>query len=513
MDVRQYEHVKFQMAEILRSADLALRSERPEFSSPYTDLFARLAEDRFNVVVAGRFNRGKSSLMNALLKRERLPVGIVPVTSAITTVAYGSDEEVYIEYQGRRIPERVALDRLSDYVSQQGNPGNARGVTMARVFMPVDVLRRGFYFVDTPGLGSSIIENTETTRAFLPEADAIVLVTSYDSPLSNEEFAIIESAASSGRKLFVVLNKHDTVSVTEREEVLLHVRSQLASLLPDSSPIFSVSARLALHDPEASGVSRFEEELTRYLIGEKQRAFLQNMCSRIEEALAIMPDAMERRRTIRKLGGEIGISRAATSVHETISAAWFSQCEVCKHVQDASFRFLSRYQYDIIANENERRSLVERGDLCPFHLWQYETLASPLGVCAALAPRLERIAKRMRESVDIDSLVVAPDMCRACLIRSDVEQRCLDNLADDAVLCLPHTFLATSTARTQDAKRRRLSAEADALERVAEDMHRYAVKIDANRRFLLTAEERSAAVRALALLAGSRSLNAAQRPE
>jgi small GTP-binding protein len=513
MDVRQYQHVKFQMAEILRSAELALRSARPEHPSPYTDLFARLAEDRFNVVVAGRFNRGKTSLMNALLKRERLPVGIVPVTSAITTVAYGSDEEAFIEFQGRHIPERVALDRLPDYVSQQGNPGNARGVTMARVFMPAEILRRDFYFVDTPGLGSSIIENTETTQTFLPEADVIVLVTSYDSPLSDEEFSVVESAASSGRKLFIVLNKQDAVSVTEREEVLSHVRGQLASLHPESSPIFSVSARLALHDREASGVLRLEDELTRYLVGEKQRAFLRNMCSRIEEALAIMPDAMERRRTIRQLCGEIGVSTAASSVHARASAALFSQCEACKQVEDALFAFLSRYQYDIIANENERRSLAEHGDLCPVHLWQYETLASPLGVCAALAPRLERAAKAMRESVNHESLVVAPSTCRACRIRSDVEQRCLDDLSDDTVLCLPHTLQATGVSRNVDANKSRFRAQADALERVAEDMHRYAVKMDAGRRFLLTAEERSAAARAVTLLAGNRSLSAAQRPK
>jgi hypothetical protein len=55
---------------------------------------------------------------------------------------------------------------------------------MAEIQLPAEILRRGFYFVDTPGLGSVIVENTLTTETFLPEADAFVLVTSYESPLS-----------------------------------------------------------------------------------------------------------------------------------------------------------------------------------------------------------------------------------------------------------------------------------------------------------------------------------------
>jgi hypothetical protein len=55
---------------------------------------SRLAEDRFTVVVAGRFNRGKSSLMYAVLGMDRLPTGIVPRASVITNVRYGTSERV-----------------------------------------------------------------------------------------------------------------------------------------------------------------------------------------------------------------------------------------------------------------------------------------------------------------------------------------------------------------------------------------------------------------------------------
>ena len=50
---------------------------------------ARLAADRFNLVVLGEFKRGKSTLINALLGRNVLPTGVIPLTSVVTTISAG----------------------------------------------------------------------------------------------------------------------------------------------------------------------------------------------------------------------------------------------------------------------------------------------------------------------------------------------------------------------------------------------------------------------------------------
>ena len=75
MDLREYDKNKFAVAEILRSASACLSQNRDEWRTRLADLFARLAEDRFNLVVVGRFNRGKTSLMNAILGRSGCRLG------------------------------------------------------------------------------------------------------------------------------------------------------------------------------------------------------------------------------------------------------------------------------------------------------------------------------------------------------------------------------------------------------------------------------------------------------
>ena len=177
MDLREYEQIKFRLAEPLRSVGARDSEQTRQPDDELRDLFGRLAQDRFNLVVVGRFSRGKTSLMNAVLGTDRLPTGIRPLTSVITTVAYGSSEKAIIHTAGLSIPQEVPLAALPQFITEQGNSGNHRRVRIAEVQLPVELLRRGFYFIDTPGLGSPIVENTRTTERFLPEADAFVLVT------------------------------------------------------------------------------------------------------------------------------------------------------------------------------------------------------------------------------------------------------------------------------------------------------------------------------------------------
>jgi septin family protein len=174
MDLREYEQKKFALAEILRAVSHILPEDRTEQHERVRQLFARLAEDRFNLVVVGRFSRGKTSLMNAILGTDRLPTGIAPLTSVITAVVYGSEERAVLKYENRILDRQIPIEALPEYITQQGNPGNIQQIRTAEVALPAEILRRGFYFVDTPGLGSVIVENTLTTEAFLPAADAFI---------------------------------------------------------------------------------------------------------------------------------------------------------------------------------------------------------------------------------------------------------------------------------------------------------------------------------------------------
>lgn len=145
-------------------------------------------------------------------------------------------------------------------MTQKGNPGNAKKIAWAEIQLPVEILRRGFFFVDTPGLGSPIVENTLTTERFLPQADAFILVTSYESPISEEEHRILERIRNSGKPLFAALNKRDTVTESEREQARSFVIDQLTTTLARPiNELYSISARQALAAKVAQNQPALEE--------------------------------------------------------------------------------------------------------------------------------------------------------------------------------------------------------------------------------------------------------------
>jgi len=203
----------------------------------------RVAEDRFNLVVLGEFKRGKSTLINALLDRDLLPTGVVPLTSIVTVIAAGVRDRLLVRFTDGREQERP-LDELASYVTEARNPGNQRGVELARLELDHDLLRTGLELVDTPGVGSIHSHNTALARQFLPQVDAALCVLDAGQPVSEAERELFAEAARRVPRLLIVVNKIDLLAHGDREVALSFVRSALADQLDHArGELFALSAR------------------------------------------------------------------------------------------------------------------------------------------------------------------------------------------------------------------------------------------------------------------------------
>ncbi|MHB8302363.1 MAG: dynamin family protein [Acidobacteriaceae bacterium] len=558
MDLKQYEQKKFAVAKVIRSAQ-AIDTKDGTLRSECRDLLARLAEDRFNLLVVGRFSRGKSTLMNAILGGDHLPTGIVPLTSAITTVRYGSRKQVVLNFSDFGLRSEIPLARLAEYVTQKENPGNVKKLAYAEIELPVEILRRGLFFVDTPGLGSPIIENTLTTERFLPEADAFVLVTSYESPLSEEEDRILHRIRNTNKKLFIVINKQDTVGPEERNEAIDFVRERLERFsFPDTAKIFSISARQGLEAKqtqnqkqlEASGIQALEAELLRFLTEERAQSFLVNTYKRTMTFLIQRSRAqehpeyevpykrlIEQFRDLREMVlGMPNQPENATAAGENADvdshALQLNQktgCNICGAILEAILRFLRGYQYELTIDPETQQEHARRGGFCSLHTWQYETISSPYGVCVAYPELVHRLAAELKgfagemgrhvESMEnIRGLLPTAKTCRVCEVRIDAGKKAVKDTAEIALhatasdanvpaCCLAHLIMTVEALGPGEPARRLLDLHADLLERTAEDLQRYALKHDALRRYLTSEEERQASQLALLLLAGHRNVS------
>ena len=187
----------------------------------------------FLLVIAGEFNSGKSSFINALLGERVLPEGVTPTTDRINVLRHGPDIS-------EQLREAYLLERTH----------------------PAEVLRE-ISIVDTPGTNAIIRRHEELTRDFVPRSDLVLFVTSADRPFTESERAFLEQIREWGKKIVFIVNKIDILTRSEeREEVIHYVGQNAEALLGERPHIFAVSARQAL-DARLDGASATEggEEL------------------------------------------------------------------------------------------------------------------------------------------------------------------------------------------------------------------------------------------------------------
>ncbi len=250
-------------------------------------LLTRLAAGRFQLAVIGQFSRGKTTLMNALLGHAYLPMGALPMTSVVTTVRYGARARALVRSRAAALPVEVPVTEVARFVARSGTERARMQVASVDVEIPAELLRLGFEFVDTPGVGSAVAANTAATLRYLPQADAIVFVTAFDSALTAAEADFLAGAAGHAGKLFLVVNKRDLVSAAEAAEVAGYVRQWARGSLPAGLQVFEVSALQALDAAisgdaallAASGIGPLRDALTQFLTAEQGRLALRNVAT------------------------------------------------------------------------------------------------------------------------------------------------------------------------------------------------------------------------------------------
>lgn len=255
------------------STDLARSAgQHPELSGRAQRLADRLGAGRFHISVLGEFKRGKSTFLNALLGERVLPTGVVPVTAISTELRYGEPGATVVFLDGATREIDVSTE-LAGFVTEAGNPNNARHVARVEVRVESALLEPGLVLVDTPGIGSIYLHNDETAQQALADADGAVMVVSADAALSEREREVVRTLAERGTPTFFVLNKADHLSDEEVEEVRRFVTSGLLAELGHAERLWCIAALPALRaretrtapGPDSREFADFEAELRRFV--------------------------------------------------------------------------------------------------------------------------------------------------------------------------------------------------------------------------------------------------------
>ncbi len=253
-----------------------------------------------DVAVLGRFKAGKSSFLNCIVEKDVLPVGAIPVTSVLTVLCFGEREQVRVRFVGGE--ERIVrVAELPDFVTEEKNPENRKGVDQVTVDLPSLGRYSNTRFLDTPGLGSAFRHNTQVTMEWLPRAAASLVAISVDQPVSEQDIALLRDLTRHTPRIVILLTKVDLLSESDLLAVTRHVRATLERELGMELPLFPFSCR--------SGTDRWRGEIA-------ERLFVPLASRSREERKAIFTHKM--RTLMREQRQYLRIAREAACAHDSL---------------------------------------------------------------------------------------------------------------------------------------------------------------------------------------------------
>ncbi|MGZ8470517.1 MAG: dynamin family protein [Gemmatirosa sp.] len=195
------------------------REDRERLAQLVTEM-----DELFLLVVAGEYNAGKSTFINALLGDEVFAMGDLPTTRVISILRHG----------------------------ESGPPEPAGEHT--RIYRyPLDVLR-DLEIVDTPGTNSIERMEEEITRGFVPRADLVLFVTSLLQPLTASELNFLTHIREWDKKVIFVVNGVDRRNSDEQlDRVREYLAHEVTARLGGPAPTtYFISALRALRNKVAA---------------------------------------------------------------------------------------------------------------------------------------------------------------------------------------------------------------------------------------------------------------------
>ncbi|MFD3465108.1 dynamin family protein [Streptomyces sp. NPDC058682] len=251
---------------------LGLPTERSdELRARLLAVQVRAADPRLRVAVFGEASSGKSTLLNAFLRRRLLPSSALVTTRTTTVLEYREGGEglmvrtadgpllewpsvPFATWAGRR--RESGPDTLERALQRVLTTTLADEVASLRVFSPVRLLGGGVTVIDTPGFNVTERGHRELAEAAARQADVALVVVPAVAALSLTLVDFLTGPLSDHHdRCAFVLTKLDLLDEDERSEAVAVVERRLRDLGCADPLLLPCSPGKALGEVEAVGVS------------------------------------------------------------------------------------------------------------------------------------------------------------------------------------------------------------------------------------------------------------------
>lgn len=239
----------------------------------------RFKENKYRLGVIGVTSSGKSTMINALLGEELLPVAAKPSSSQLVSCCKDKQRHaiVYFEDGKKIVFDKANLNpnTIKEFADEQFNPNNKKGVKQIEICSPKFEFPEDIVLVDSPGLDAYGYDNHEhlTMDSLLPTVDFCMFVTTCKTNSDDKMKQVLNQVAEYKKPVVVVQNMIDAIvpkedgSKTKAQIAVEHKkrieRIITESSIKDKSTVFvvQISARYALNARKNKVKTEEDEQL------------------------------------------------------------------------------------------------------------------------------------------------------------------------------------------------------------------------------------------------------------
>lgn len=329
------EELNFRMHQILQIADIDRHiqfirriedsydfseAQKKVIDSSLDKIIKKQGEKVLNMAVVGEFSSGKSSFINALLRKNLLETDAVQGTTVSSTLIRYSTEKmlsVFSEGGGGKTTLKVNTSEalanlLKMYTSDENKNESAQHV---EVGYPSDFLKQGVCIIDTPGTNSLEQWHEDITKRTLREdADACIVLISAEKPLPETFCRFLEDNLYDILKncIFVV-TKIDLIPPKQQSRQIEYIKMKLRQYLEiEPQLVVSYSAMPVLNGTcleYMQSNQETERSIIRFLQEQRVKIQIQRCMSLLERTIESLQENM------------VSISRKRKEEHEHLLGA------------------------------------------------------------------------------------------------------------------------------------------------------------------------------------------------